>query len=78
MKKYWRIISKLSIPIIILGISTIYIVNKIGIKTIVDMIIFVAIFLPIYAIVMWIFALNKYEQSLIISCFDKFKIKRVA
>lgn len=68
---FWREISKMSIvPIIITGISLLCI-NSYNIDNWIKLFITIIIFCSIYVPLFWIFSMNKYERSLIISPLNK-------
>ncbi|MBU3191223.1 oligosaccharide flippase family protein [Clostridium bowmanii] len=65
MKRYWINFIELLIPITITGVISLVILKFIVVKSIVSMIIFIVVFLPAYAIIIWNFGSNHYEKQLV-------------
>jgi len=65
MKRYWINFIKLLIPITITGVIGLIILKFIVVTSIVSMIIFIIVFIPAYAIIMWNFGCNDYEKQLL-------------
>lgn len=71
IRKFWKNIINMSIPILILFIIANFVIKFIDISNIFNMVIAVIIYTLVFAIVDWLFVMNNYEKDLIIKPMKK-------
>lgn len=75
MIEFWKNILKMSIPIIFVVLFGV-VLNKFLVSTsIIVLGVKIALYVGIYAIMMWLFGINDYEKSLVLKPINKFLIK---
>lgn len=75
--KFWKIIVKMSIPLLFPIVLIIFIMKLIQLNGILYLILFGGLYTFMYSIFCYMFVLNNYEKNLILKILKKFSFKRV-